>query len=232
MKTPIDASPEASLKYIALAMIGATLSFFATQMMSVYIGVVLLTFGVFAYYYRACWLVFGRWGGAANALTALRGLLLIGIVLGSGVLPPYAILVLGIVVLVLDGLDGYYARKHNTVSTFGDVFDKEVDALFVLTFGVLIIDKQLAGSWIVLPGLLRYGYVIALSFFDRKPSPTRKSFRRQFVGMWLMGTLLAPFAVPPIIYLPGLIFATTIVTTSFVIDFYQALLAQRMEVEA
>ena len=232
MKTSVFTSQEASLKYLALAMIGATLIFFATQLVSAYIVTVVLAFGIFVYHHRASWLIFGRCGGLANGLTALRALLLLGVVLSGHLLSPYLVLVLGIVILVLDGLDGYYARKCRTVSAFGDMFDKEVDALYVLSFGVLIVDQGLAGSWIVLPGLLRYSYVVALSLLDRKPSPAGKSFRRQFVGMWLMGTLLAPFVLPSVIYLPGLIFATTIVILSFAVDFYQALLAQQVEVEA
>ena len=225
-------SPEASLKHVAMMMVGAALGFFVTQQRLLYAGMALLTLSGFIYYYRPHWQLFGRWGGVANGLTALRGLLLLGLVIGSDILPSYAFLVLGIIILVLDGLDGYYARKYHTVSAFGDVFDKEVDALFVLTFGVLIVDKQLAGGWILLPGLLRYGYVIGLSFLDRQPSPAGKSFRRQFVGMWLMGTLLAPFVLPRMVYLPGLVFATTMVVVSFVVDFYQTLKAQRSEVEA
>ena len=224
-------SLEDSLKYVALAMIGAALGFFVIRQALLYAGISLLTLVVFAYYHRDRWRVFGQWGGVANGLTALRGLLLLGLVVGSDSLPRYAFLVLGILVLVVDGLDGYYARKYDTVSTFGDVFDKEVDALFVLTFGVLIVDKQLAGSWILLPGLLRYGYVVGLSLLARRPSPTGKSFRRQFVGMWLMGTLLAPFVLPSVVYQPALIFAASIVSLSFVADFYQALRGQRVKVE-
>ena len=232
MTTLPDISPEASLKYMAWAMIAATLSFFVTQQMLVYVGAVLLILTVFFYYHRARWRVFGRWGGVANGLTGLRAGLLLGAVMGSDEWPLYIYLPIGIVILVLDGLDGYYARKYGTVSAFGDAFDKEVDALFVLTYGILMVDAHLIGSWIVLPGLLRYGYVIGLSFLERQPSPTGKSFRRQFVGMWLMGTWLSPFVLPPIVYQPALVFATAIVLLSFVVDFYQAVQEQRVEVEA
>ena len=221
-----------SLKYVAWVMIGATLGFYLTQQVLVYAGGVLLSLFAFVSYHRSRWQIFGWWGGVANLLTALRGLLLVGLLAGHRILPPYAFLGVGIVTLVLDGLDGYYARKFRTVSVFGDVFDKEVDALFVLTFGVLIVDWNLAGSWVMLPGLLRYGYVIGLSLLDRRPSPSGKSFRRQFVGMWLMGTLLAPFALPTVVYYPGLLFATVIVTISFVVDFYQTLRSQPAEAEA
>ena len=221
-----------SLKYVAWMMIGAALGFYLTQQILLYTGGVLLAMVAFAYYHRSRWQVFGQWGGVANVLTALRGLLLVGLLVGHQALPPYVILGVGITTLVLDGLDGYYARKLRTVSAFGDVFDKEVDALFVLTFGVLIVDRELAGHWIMLPGLLRYGYVLGLSFLARQPSPSGKSFRRQFVGMWLMGSLLAPFALPTVVYHPGLLFATVIVSLSFAVDFYQTLRSQPAEVEA
>ena len=221
-----------SLKYVAGAMVGATLVFLITRSLPLYAGWVAVVLGWFGYHHRADWQIFGWWGGVANVLTALRALLLVGLCLAVPALHSYVTLVLGILVLVLDGLDGHYARKYGTVSAFGDGFDKEVDALFVLTFGIIIVEQQLAGSWILLPGLLRYAYVIGLSLRDRPPSPAGKSFRRQFVGMWLMGTLLAPFALPPIIYIPGLIFATATVTLSFVTDFYSAVKGQSVEVEA
>lgn len=219
-------SEEISLKWVALTMIGVALIFFITGMVLVYVGIVWLVFTAFIYHHRSHWQVFGPWGGTANLLTALRGVLLLGVAGASDVLPPYVSLSLGILILVLDGLDGYYARKHHTVSAFGDVLDKEVDALFVLTFAIIIVDQQWAGSWILLPGLLRYGYVVGLSLSEHPPSPTGPSFRRRFVGMWLMGTLLAPFALPSVVYTPALIFATVTTSVSFMIDFYCALRTQ------
>ena len=215
-----------SLSSLAGAMVLAALIFLTTRTVAAYVGGTLLAFGSFVYYHRSRWQVFGRWGGTANALTALRGLGLIGLCFTIDSLHPYLVLMLGIFILVLDGLDGYYARRYHTTSDFGDAFDKEVDALFVLSFGVMIVDRRLAGSWVILPGLLRYAYVIGLTFLDPPPSPPKPSFRRRFVGMWLMGTLLAPFALPTAVYLPGLIFATAMVVGSFVTDFYRAVREQ------
>ena len=232
MMTERTAPLSASLKYVALSMLGAALLFAFTQRVGLYGGTVFLALIIFVKYHQSHWRAFGPWGGVANVLTAARAFLLLALVATNDTVPAYAFLVIGIAVLVLDGLDGYYARKYNTVSTFGDVFDKEVDALFVLTFGVLIVSRQLAGLWVLLPGLLRYGYVLGLSFLKRPPSPTAGSFRRQFVGMWLMGTLLAPFVLPPVIYVPGLLFATVTTTLSFGIDFYRTVVKQPAEVEA
>ena len=226
MKITEPLSLEISLKYVALAMIGTALVYVFSQSMPVYLGLITLIFGTLVYYHRSHWQIFGPWGGTANVLTVTRGLLLLGLAGGVAELNTYVALGLGILVLVLDGLDGYCARKYHTVSAFGDVLDKEVDALYVLTFGIIIADQQWAGSWIILPGLLRYGYVVGLSFLDRPPSPSGSSFRRQFAGMWLMGTLLAPLVLPRIVYLPALIFAPGMTTFSFGIDFYHALRVQ------
>lgn len=211
-------SLETSVKLLSLAMILAALVFTVTDSANWYIGVSIVSVLVWVGWHREQWKMFGKLGGVANILTGLRWL---GIAALGGFcmqLHPYIILILGILVLVLDGLDGYYARKLQTTSEFGDVFDKETDAFFVLTYGVIIVALDLAGSWVLLPGLLRYGYVIILAYVDKPPNPSGYSFRRRFVGMWMMGTLLAPFLVPAWMYVPGLIAAIVMILYSFAVD--------------
>lgn len=204
--------------YNAWAMIVVSLIFVISEWSSLFLVVAMTSFLVFVVMNKGTWQQFGRWGGWANAITASRLLLIAVIVWQSTALPDYIIFVVGIFTLIADGLDGYFARKYNTVSAFGDCFDKETDAFFVLAYGVLICDKGLAGAWVLMPGLLRYMYVIMLSLVKVKPKVPNPSFRRQFIGMWLMGTLLAPFVISPLVYIPGLIFAIAIVMYSFAVD--------------
>lgn len=204
--------------YNAWTMMLASLVFVISGWTAVFLAVAMGSFLVFVVIYRSTWQQFGGWGGLANVITASRLLLIAVVVWQSVVLPDVIIFVTGILTLVADGLDGYFARKHNTVSAFGDCFDKETDAFFVLAYGVMIHEKELAGAWVLMPGLLRYMYVIMLSLVKIQPEVPSPSFRRQFIGMWLMGTLLAPFVVPPLIYIPGLIFAIAIVMYSFAVD--------------
>ena len=220
--TTAPLSLEASAKYLSLSMIFAALIFAITDLAAWYVGLSACSMLVWVLRHRSQWQLFGKFGGVANALTGFRWLS-IAVLCGFCLwLHPYVIFVLGILVLVADGLDGYYARKYHTTSVFGDVFDKETDAFFVLTYGVIIVERDLAESWVMLPGLLRYLYVIILSYVDRPSSPIGKSFRRQFVGMWMMGTLLAPFVVGPKIYIPGLAVAIIMILYSFALDFYSS----------
>ncbi len=47
-----------------------------------------------------------------------------------------ALLALAVVAIVLDGVDGWVARRTGTASTFGARFDMEVDAFLILVLSV------------------------------------------------------------------------------------------------
>lgn len=205
-------------KYNAWAMIGTSLIFAIYGWSSLFLAVATISFLVFIVSNRRSWQSFGWWGGWANVITVLRLLLIALVMWQSAALHDYVIFVMGIVALVADGLDGYFARKYHTVSAFGDCFDKETDAFFVLAYSVVIYEKDLAGEWILMPGLLRYMYVILLSVVKIKPEVPSPSFRGKFMGMWLMGTLLSPFVITPLVYIPGLIFAIAMILYSFAVD--------------
>ena len=217
-------------RYHAWVMMSAVALYLLFKSPVIFLSLPLVSLLTYLLYCHQDWRQFGRWGGVANLMTLGRLLLIIGVVWWDTDLHNYIIFVAGILTLIADGLDGYYARKYNTVSAFGDAFDKEIDALFVLAYGVLISHKGLAGDWVLLPGLLRYVYVVLLSFVETKPAVPVSSFRRQFIGMWLMGTLLAPFVIFPIVYIPGLIAAIAMILYSFGIDIREMVLQEKEEV--
>jgi phosphatidylglycerophosphate synthase len=109
--------------------------------------------------YAGRWTADGRFG-LANAVTALRyGLvLLLAAIRSAGPLAASIV----VAVLVLDGLDGFIARRSRTASSFGARFDTECDALLVLVAGVVLALSGRLGAWILVPGLLRYLYAIAM----------------------------------------------------------------------
>ncbi|MCB1823109.1 MAG: CDP-alcohol phosphatidyltransferase family protein [Candidatus Competibacteraceae bacterium] len=102
--------------------------------------------------------------------------------------------------LALDGIDGWLARRNGLQSPFGARFDMEVDAFFILILAVLVFQSGKAGAWVLLSGLLRYGFVAlgyALPWLNR-PLPPRK--RRQTVCVLQTAALalcLAPPLIPP-----------------------------------
>ena len=125
--------------------------------------------------------------GAANALTALR----FAIASAVGLVPdgvPTAVLgatVLG--VFALDGLDGWVAKRRGESSEFGAHFDMETDAYFVLLIGLELFTRGRYGAWILVVGLLRYVYVLALALVPaRRGDKPRFTFgRHAFTGLML-----------------------------------------------
>ncbi len=65
-------------------------------------------------------------------------------------------------ILLLDGLDGWVARRRAETSLFGAHFDMETDALFVLVVTLRLWLVTGYGPWVLASGLLRYGYVLSL----------------------------------------------------------------------
>jgi phosphatidylglycerophosphate synthase len=79
-----------------------------------------------------------------------------------GASPPHARTVLvglTVVALVLDGVDGWVARRTSTASALGARFDLEVDAFLILVLSVLV--APTSGTWVLLIGVARYLFVVA-----------------------------------------------------------------------
>lgn len=104
----------------------------------------------------------GNWAsisqfGPANAVTLFRLLLIFG--LAAFTARPDLMIASALLILCLDGVDGWLARKFDCASEFGEYFDKETDAFFMLVLCWLIVLDQRLGLWILLPGLMRYVFV-------------------------------------------------------------------------
>ena len=143
--------------------------------------------------------------GAANQITAARaGLVgLVAACLGEAPAAPLmrVAVIVGLVATLLDGLDGYMARRTGMATPFGARFDMETDALYVMTLSALAWYTGKAGLWILLAGLWRYLFVGAQQLFawmrrQEPPSLRRKAICVvQIVGLSLV---LLPFIVPPV----------------------------------
>jgi len=142
--------------------------------------------------------------GAANAVTTARAALvaLVAAFIGEGAAPAQAaaIVTLATAVTVLDGVDGWIARRTGMGSDFGARFDMETDALLILALSILTCQYGKAGAWVVLSGLLRYLFVAAgwVWAWMKRPLPPR--FRRKMVCVVQIVALLIallPAVVPP-----------------------------------
>lgn len=107
---------------------------------------------------------------------------------------------LALLVLALDGVDGWLARRLNECSDFGARFDMEVDAALVLVLSLGVRAAGLAGLWVLLIGLMRYAFVLAGAVWPWLREPLPPSMRRKLVCVWQISALvlvLTPLVGPP-----------------------------------
>lgn len=142
--------------------------------------------------------------GAANRVTLARVALtaLVLALLGERAAPGvewYAV-VLALLALVLDGVDGRLARRRGSASRFGARFDMETDAVLILALAALAWHFGKAGAWVLLAGLMRYAFVAAGRILPALADTLPPSKRRQTVCVVQIAALIAcvsPLLTPP-----------------------------------
>ncbi|HTB67304.1 MAG TPA: CDP-alcohol phosphatidyltransferase family protein [Steroidobacteraceae bacterium] len=162
--------------------------------------------------------------GAANQVTLVRGALvalLAGLIRepAEGALPALVTAV-ATGTAVLDGVDGWLARRSGLASAFGARFDMETDALLILVLAVLAWQFGKAGSWVWGSGLLRYAFVAAGTLVPALRQPLPPSQRRKIVAVAQVVALIvtvAPF-VPAAVSAPLAAVALGALALSFLVD--------------
>jgi phosphatidylglycerophosphate synthase len=103
--------------------------------------------------------------GAANAVTLVRAAAVAFLAGIAGLDEPpsdalrHAATIIGFTGLLLDGVDGWAARRLHLASRFGARFDMEVDALSMVVITLLLLRSGQAAAWVLAIGLLRYHFV-------------------------------------------------------------------------
>ena len=142
----------------------------------------------------------GRRFGLANAITLSRAVIacVFGALIGAGMSSATAAWVLVLAAfagLMLDGADGWAARRYGLASRFGAKFDTEVDSLFTLILSILVWQQTGVGIWVLSVGLLRYAFVCAGRPWPWLAAPLPASRRRKAVCVIVVAALaicLAP----------------------------------------
>lgn len=98
---------------------------------------------------------------------------------------------------VLDGVDGWLARRAGMASRFGARFDMEVDAALIFVLSVLAALYGKAGGWIVVCGLMRYGFVAAGRLWPWMNGPLPQSTRAKAVCVFQVLALIV-LMIPPV----------------------------------
>jgi phosphatidylglycerophosphate synthase len=162
--------------------------------------------------------------GAANLVTLGRTAItavLLALVPEPAAAGPAAVAVgLAAIAIVLDGVDGWLARRDGTASAFGARFDMEIDALLMLVLAGLVWRHGQAPAWVLGAGLLRYAFVAAgrpWPWLRRALSPSRRRQAACVVPLVGLTAALAPFIAPPASTVLAAV-ATGVVAWSFAVD--------------
>jgi phosphatidylglycerophosphate synthase len=162
--------------------------------------------------------------GPANQVTTVRALLVALIVslVGELRLPVLAGAAAAgsVVVTMLDGVDGWLARRHRIASDYGARFDLEVDALLILALSVLVWHFAKAGAWVVASGAMRYVFVAAGTRWRWLRAALPRSRRRQTICVVQVVSLTVALIppVPPSISAPVAALGLAALTWSFLVD--------------
>jgi phosphatidylglycerophosphate synthase len=141
--------------------------------------------------------------GPANRVTLGRAALAVPVFIlaiwptHTGDRGAWVIIVVSTIVMLLDGLDGRVARRTGTESAFGARLDMELDAALLMALSVLVWRDGRVGPWVLLIGLMRYGFVAASWVWPVLSADLPPSFRRKLVCV-LQGVALL-VALGPIV---------------------------------
>jgi phosphatidylglycerophosphate synthase len=122
--------------------------------------------------------------------------------------------------LVLDGVDGWVARRSQMASAFGARFDVETDAVFLLGLALTLAGAGIVGPWVLASGLIYYLFRIAGQIWPPLAAPLFPSWRRKAICVAqgaLMIAALAPAtgaSAPQICCIAGL----SLLIYSFAVD--------------
>ncbi len=129
---------------------------------------------------------------------------------------PVALLVsLAALALVLDGVDGWVARRTETTGTVGARFDGEVDAFLILVLSVYV--ARSAGAWVLAIGAARYAFLAAgwpLAWL-REPLPYRYWRKVVAATQGIVLTIAAADVLPRALTQAALVVALALLAESF-----------------
>ena len=162
---------------------------------------------------------------AANLVTAVRAtivLLLATLIADAAVSRTlaWAAVCGATLAAVLDGVDGWLARRGGTATAFGARFDMETDALLIMVLSVLAWRWGKAGWWVLLSGAMRYLFVAAglvLPWMAGRLTPTLRAKTVAVVQMVALIVAIGPIIPVPLSTLSAAA-ALTLLLWSFAVD--------------
>jgi len=202
-------------KWHAIAMIFAAMGSLYLKNLACLAGVASISFLLFIFQNSHTLRAQKPLGGYANWVTGLRFLMIIFLTFFWSDLPHY-IFAIGLISFVgLDVVDGWVARKYDQITVFGQYFDMELDALFVLMMSCYYFLFVEIDGWILIPGLMRYVYKIGIDLFPKKNfKEQKKRYASTIAGIFFF-VLLAGLFIDGEIRMYGLALGAALIVLSF-----------------
>lgn len=153
---------------------------------------------------RGAWTSSGRFG-LANLVTSLRLIPALILTVGGVALPASVLAGLALSVILLDGVDGWAARRFATASEFGARYDCAVDSFFVLGLAVVLVTREVFGPWLLIAGLWHYAFTLLLALFPTSRTATQRTLWGCTVFIALVSALGAALVLPRSWALPAVL---------------------------
>ncbi len=137
--------------------------------------------------------------GLANAVTLVRAGLAAALAAPLfqpiPVDPSWPLLTIALLLVTLDGLDGWIARRRGEVTAFGARFDMEADTLLLAVLALLVLVSGRAGVWLLLAPAFRPLFLLGGRIWPSLTAPLPPSMRRKFccvAPLLMLAIALAP----------------------------------------
>lgn len=132
-------------------------------------------------------------GGAANLVTLCRLLLLIFALLTYSTTGILWFVMIVVLVMILDGVDGYLARRLGQSTVVGEIFDMEVDTFLAIGLSLRICIDHPVSWWVMTAAILRYCFVILYRYLGWQEKVRPAMPEAKVIAVVYFCTLLTPF---------------------------------------
>jgi phosphatidylglycerophosphate synthase len=142
--------------------------------------------------------------GLPNIITMVRAMIvaLLAALVVEPPMPGFAAWALGFLIAaeILDGVDGWLARRTGISSEFGARFDMETDALMILVLSALAWRLGKTGAWVLVGGAMRYVFAVAAAIVPWLARPLPPTIRGKAAKVAFdvgLAMAIAPFVPRP-----------------------------------
>ncbi len=109
----------------------------------------------------------------------------------------WGLMAVATIALLMDGLDGWAARRTKMASDFGARFDVETDAVFLLALTLIVAGTGIVGPWVLVSALIYYTFRLSGRIWPWLAAPLPPSWRRKAICVADAALLIA--AITPVL---------------------------------